>query len=148
MAGSVVTACKQALVTLLKARAGLAGVQVAFGYPGNDLAERERIFMGSARASQEQAGLKAGRRFRDETATFEVVVQVESVGGTPEDAETRALALGKEVEECVADNKYLSGSIAGLNWAVVSDWRLDALYNERGSLSELVYTITYNARLT
>ncbi|MGH9460371.1 MAG: hypothetical protein ACRD1X_04085 [Vicinamibacteria bacterium] len=76
-----------------------------------------------------------------------MVIQVEAVGGKPEDAETRVLQLGLEVEECVADNKTLGG-VSGLNWAVVSGWALDDLYNDQGSLAELTYTITYNARLT
>lgn len=147
MASSIIVPTKTALITLLAARAGLSGVQVTFGWPGDDRAKKERIFTGRSYADQEQASLRAGRRFRDETGNFDLVIQVESVGGSISDAETRILAIGQEVEECVADNKTLGG-VSGLNWAVITGWTLDDMYNDQGSLAELTYTITYNARLT
>lgn len=147
MAGSVVVACKKALVALLAARPGLDGVQVAYSWPGDDLVERERVFMGRARGDHTPDGLKAGRTFRNERATFDVEIQVEKVGGTPEEAEERASAIGKELEECVADNRTLGGVI-GLNWAVMSSWTSTVLYNDKGSLAAMTYTIRYAARLT
>lgn len=147
MAGSVVVAAKKSLVTLLQARAGLTLVQVAYGYPGDDTVKPERIFMGRSRADHDTAALKAGRRFRDETGTFEVVVQTLLLNKTVEQAEERAVQLGLEVEECVADNKYLAG-VAGLKWAIVSASELNSGHNEHGSVAELILTITYNARLT
>src|SRR5262245_45563541 len=119
MAGSVVVAARQALVALLVARPGLSGVQVTYSWPGDDVAQRERVFTGRSQAEHAQASLRSGRRFRNEAATFDVLIQVESLNQTIEQTEQRAVALGLEVEECVADNKYLGG-VAGLNWAVVS----------------------------
>jgi len=147
MSGSIVVACKQALVTLLQGRPALSSVQVSYGWPGDDAVQPERIFCGRTRADHEQAALKAGRRFRNETATFEVVIQTLLLNKTPEDAEERALELGKEVEECVADNKTLGG-VTGLQWAVISGWDMNSGQNEHGSVADLAYTLTYSARLT
>lgn len=147
MAGSIVVDCKRALVDLLDTRPGLAEVQVTFGWPGDDQAERERIFTGRAHAEHNLRHLSAGRTVRTEESTFDVVVQVEMVGGSPEDAEARVLELGLEVEETVADEKYLGG-VPGLNWALVAAWDLSSLYNDKGSLAEIVYQIRFNARLT
>ncbi|HYJ69630.1 MAG TPA: hypothetical protein VEX15_18410 [Nocardioidaceae bacterium] len=147
MAGSIVVACKQALIEFLQTRELLNDVQITYGWPGDEEAQRERIFCGRSRAEHTQAALKAGRRFRAEESTFDVVIQVEMVGGSPEEAEERALEIGTEVEECIADEKYLGG-VEGLHYAVVSGWLLDSLYNDQGSLAELTYTVQYRARLT
>jgi len=149
MAGSVVVACKRALVDGLTGQPGMSGgtfLQVTYGWPGDDLAERECIFMGRARADQPTAALGAGRRRRTDDGTFEVIVRV-LVNGTPEQAEERALEIGTEVEEWVADHKTLGG-VTGLNWAVVDGWELNNATAETGSLAELIYTIRYQARLT
>lgn len=150
MAGSVVVACKQALVDNLQGIFGMSGptfLQVTYGWPGEDKTERECIFMGRARADQPTAALGAGRRRRSDDGTFEVIVRV-LVNGSPEEAEERALELGTEVEEWVADNRTLGGGVTGLNYAVVDSWELNNATAETGSLAELVYTIRYQARLT
>jgi hypothetical protein len=147
MAGSVVVAAKKALIDLLADRAGLADVQISYAWPGDDAAEAERVFLGQARGQQEPASLKAGRTFRNENPEFDVLVQVVMPDGTAEEADTRALEIGLEVEETVADNKTLGG-VPGLNWAVMARWELNYMYGGTGYLSEIVYTIAYNARLT
>lgn len=151
MAGSIVVECRRALVTLLQTRQGsgegLEGVQVAYGYPGDDQVEKEAIFTGRASAEHAQTSLKAGRRFRAETAQFDVLIQIRLEDETVEDIEDRAFELGLELEECVADNKYL-GEVDGLNWAVVAGWEITTGMTDIGHLTQLIYSIRYNARLT
>lgn len=144
---SIVVDVRKAIVTGLKARAGLSGVQVTYGWPGGDTAERERIFTNNPRATHDPAALKAGRNFREEQMEFDIVLQVEGVGLSPEETDDRAITLGAEVEEYVADNKNSLG-VAGLNWIVMARMELTNLYNDRGSLTEITYAVRYQARLT
>jgi len=122
-------------------------LQVEYGWPGDDLAERERVFTNIPRGDHTGGPLKSGRRFRDEKAQLDVVIQVEFDGGSAEEADDRALAIGLLVEEWFADNKNGAG-VASVSELLVASWRLDNLYGKNGSLSELTYTVTWRARLT
>jgi hypothetical protein len=122
-------------------------VQVEYGWPGDDLAERERVFTNIPRGDHTGGPLKSGRRFRDEKAQLDVVIQVEYDGGSAEEADERAIALGLLVEEWFADNKDGAG-VASVSELLVATWRLDNLYGPNGALSELTYTVTWRARLT
>jgi hypothetical protein len=122
-------------------------VQVEYGWPGDDLAERERVFTNIPRGDHTGGPLKSGRRFRDEKAQLDVVIQVEYDGGSAEEADERAIALGLLVEEWFADNKAGAG-VASVSELLVATWRLDNLYGQNGALSELTYTVTWRARLT
>lgn len=146
MAGSLVVACKQALVDLLDGQAGLTGVQVSYGWPG-EAAQKELIFCGRVRSEHGTAALRTGRRFRNESGSFLVVVHVKTAGGTPEEAEERALELGTAVEECVADNKTLGG-VPGLNSAVIEDMEMTNGITDTGAVAVLEYSLRYQARLT
>lgn len=144
----IVPDVQAALVTLLAARAGLAGVQVSDGYSGDDETQAETIFTGDARSVGELvAGLKAGRTYYQETAEVDVVILVKVPGGSPRDAKARAQVLCKEVAACVADNRTLGG-VVGLNWAVATSWDLRTAYGDAGAIAELTYIIRYVARLT
>jgi hypothetical protein len=154
MAGSIVVAARQGLVALVQARpeietGGPEGgpLQVSYAYPGDDVVEKETIFTGRSRAEHNPTALKVGRRFRAETATFDVLVQVRLDGDTAADTEARAFEWGLEVEEAVADD-YTLGGVVGLNWALVSAWDLNTGLTDIGHLTQLIYTIRYNARLT
>lgn len=148
MAGSRVVAVRSALIDGLAAVGGLSTVDVIYAWKFDQELPRERIFTSRVRATHEPASLKSGRTFRNERVTFDLVVRVEKVDGTAEEADERALVIGALVEEYVADNRTLGGSVSGLNWVVVSGMELNNLSNDRGNLSELVYAITYDARLT
>lgn len=149
MAGSLVVAVKQALIDALQGMTGdaedLEGVAVRYAYR-SDTSERERIWTGRARATHTPSSLKSGRMFRDEDMTFDLTIVVEKVGGTAEDAEDRAIEIGTVVEEYIADNKTLG--VAGVKWVRVASAELTPLMNDRGAMAELVYSITYQARLT
>lgn len=147
MAGSRIVAVRSALITGLDALSALDGVDVIYAWKFDQELPRERIFTGRARATHTPASLKAGRTFRNERMTFDLIVRVEKVDGTAEEADTRALVIGAVVEEYVADNKTGLG-VSGLNWITVSGMELNNLSNDRGNLTELTYSITYDARLT
>lgn len=139
-------AVRSALVDALAAEGDLIDVEVSYAWSFGTQS-RERIFTGRARATHDPASLKAGRNFRNERMSFDLTVLVEGVGLNPEETDERAIALGLVVEEYVADNKGGLG-VAGVNWIRVDGMELQNLSNDRGSMSELTYTITYDARLT
>lgn len=147
MPAQVISAVQAALVALLAARPGLAGVQVSDGFTGEDEAQPERVFTGEARATDTESGLKAGRTHYQERGEFDVVVQVISVDETLPWTRSRAMDLGAEVTECVADNRTL-GSVPGLNFIVTDRWELRTAYAQTGVVAEIVYTLRYQARLT
>lgn len=151
MAGSIIVAVRKAviadLVTLTGTGGLLAGVDVKYCWKAGDR-EREQLWTQRGRGDTPAASMRSGRNFRQETGRFEVVIRVESVGGTPEDADTRALALGLVVEERVADRKNNEYGVTGLQWIKADGWELNNASADSGSLSELVYDVTYHARLT
>lgn len=149
MASSVVVALRNAVVTGLQALPALSAVQVTYGWPGDDLAQRQRIFTNRARAGHEPASLRNGRTYRNEAGTFEVTIQVVTPASSAYEADTAAMTLGQSVEEYVADNRTaLAATVTGLLWVRTDGFELTNLYNDTGYISELTYTIRYSARLT
>ena len=151
MPSSQVVALRKAIRDGLKtalATAGPAGnqVQTEYGWPGDDLAQSERVFLSAARGDHKPASMRAGRTFRDERGELDVIVQVEYPGGDAESSDDRAIALGQIVEEWFADRTDSNG-VPGISQVLVARWPLDNLYNANGSFTELVYTITWRARL-
>lgn len=139
-------AVRSALVAALADLESLTDVDVTYAWTFGSQS-RERVFTGRARATHDPASLKAGRNFRNERMTFDLVVLVEGVGLSPEETDDRALVIGTLVEEYLADNKGGLG-VSGVNWINVTGVELNNLANDRGNLSELTYQITYDARLT
>lgn len=144
MPSSVIVAARKAVVDGL--RPLLADVLVTYSWDP-DARDREQVFTMRPRGEQSPSSLKAGRTFRDETGRFQIVVHVELVGGDAEEADDRAIALGRVVEEFVADNKNSLG-VPGLNWIVMESWEMNGGPSDRAFISQLVFTVRYNARLT
>lgn len=139
-------AVRRKLVELLSARAGLADVQVVYGWPGADKAQRQMIYTdASAQGEQTPAGLKSGRTHYNERAKLDVTVRVEAVGGNQETADTSCESLAAELAECVADNRTLGGVV---NWIRADSWVNGSAFNDAGYLAILTYTFEYDARLT
>lgn len=152
MAGSAVVAVRKAIVAGLTTALATAerdggAVQVSYGWPGDDKADRERVFTNVPRGNHSPAGMRAGRLFRDERSQVDVVIQVKYDGGNAEDADERAIAIGVLVEEWFADQKNGAG-VASVSELLLGDWRLDNLYGPHGSFTELTYTATWRSRLT
>lgn len=152
MAGSALVSVKTALIQLLGERPNLDGVQKSYGYPADESTrERERIWLGRVRLEHTPASMRAGRVFRNEEGDLDVVVEVEAVGESPQSADERALAIGLEIEEAVADNTETGNDpdngITGLV-LTVRGGDVDNAFNDKGSLTRIVYTLHWRARLT
>lgn len=152
MAGSAFVSVKKALRDALQAHQSLDGIQVEYGWPGDDKLDRERIWLGRVRFDHDPASMKAGRVFRNEEGTVDVFVDAEVIGGSPEEADERAQALGQVIEEVVADNPNLGNDTANgmtVNAVTVrTDGDVLNVYNDRGSLTRITYKVRWVARLT
>lgn len=118
MAGTIAVACKRALFTRLATRPRLKGVQLAYSWPGN--VERECVYGGGARSTQEYAAASPGRKPRNETALVDVHIYVRLPGGDVEAADVRAMELGVVVEEELADDVTLGGLVPGHGYGGVA----------------------------
>lgn len=147
---SVVVTAKRKLVELLRARSGLAGVQVEYAWPGEGKASREIIYLGGASGPVQIAGLRAGRKTRDEAPELLVLVKAEIPGGDQEQADVRVYALGAELEDLLAEDPSLAGALPKPGRAVITNVELDYAYGSdgHGRVSELTYSVLINARLT
>ncbi len=119
MAGTNAVACKRELFRRLAAAPRLKGVQVAYAFPGRDI-QRECIYGGGARTTQEFAAASPARKPRNETALVDVHVWVRLPGGSVEDADARAMEIGVVVEELLADDVNLGGAVPGLAFGGVN----------------------------
>lgn len=147
MAGTKAVVVKKELVAVLSAAAPLATVQIAYSWPGSR-AERELIHLGKIRADQEYAAMRStGRIPRDETLFVSVHIIVVQPGGTVEETDERATALGTVVEELVAADPTLN-SPPGLLYGGVHSVELDYELTDDGAISALTYELQFTSRLT
>lgn len=151
MGSSALVGVKKALRDLLETSPRLDDVQVSYAYPGDDTIERECVFFGDALFDHEPAGMRAGRTPRNESAEFELVVQVIGKGQDAEWCEERAIEIGKVVEETVADNRVFGGDVAnGISVYAVTirggTMRTRAV--EQGNATQLTYKVRPDSRLT
>lgn len=120
MAGTNVVAAKRALIARLAALPGLSGIQVVYTWPGKD-PEREIIYGGRARMEQNFATFAAAnsRIQRDELAVVTLHVEVSRPDSDAEAGDERVAALARVVEEDLAANRTLGGTVTGLLVAMV-----------------------------
>lgn len=144
---STVPTVRAQLVALLAARAGLAGVQVAYTHPG-EATTFETVFLGDSRGTSEPATIRAGRKARHEHFTIDVWVEVVRDGPDAQTASERSWALAGEVEDMLADDPSLG--LSQPFWAVLAE-EDQSVYVEdshRGYVSRLRLGIECEARLT
>lgn len=148
MASSAIVAVRKALVAEIDDLAAFVDVDVLYAFHGTT--SKEIAYTRDATFEHEPAGLRSGRNYRNETGEFSFVIWVEKVGGTPEEADDRAIELGLAFEEWLADNKNGEAlSITGLQSITVSGrGSLKESPGDQASYAELVYPIRYQARLT
>lgn len=147
MAGSVVVAVRKAVAEGLASLIALTDATVSYAWDPS-LEERYQIFTGRSTAQTPPAALKSGRNFRSEEATFQLVIQVVEVGGNGLDGDEKAMEFGQVVEEWLADRKGNELGVTGLNWIRAESWELNGGPNDRAYISQLIFTIRYQARLT
>lgn len=111
-----------------------------------DTRERNQVFTMRGRGETPPASLRPGKTFRNESGSFEVVVHVHAVGKDQETADEQALAYGAVIEDYFAINR--TPGITGVNWWVVASYEMDGGPSDRASVSQLIYTVRYDARLT
>lgn len=149
MASSIIVPVRRAVINGLRAAIADKSVSCTYGYEGyKDDQRREQIYTNRARAAHEPASLRADRNFRDERMDFDVVFLVLGISKTSEETDAAALALGLVFEEFIADRKNNELEVPGLQWIRVADMELNNAFNSNGTISELTYTLRYQARLT
>jgi hypothetical protein len=123
--GTSLIALKQALVTALRARAGLASVQILYGpddfEAGDDHLQEEAIWLGNALwTNSEIPVMKAGTKEVAETFELEFFVQVlKSDGSSQETADLRAKALLTELQQALAEDPMLVAQAPPILWALL-----------------------------
>lgn len=148
MAGSLIVAARK------RARDGLANVfpgipddDVLVSYAWKpDAKDRYQIFTMRPRFEHAPASIRAGRLFRNEDGRFAVVVHVELPGSDMEAADEKAIEFGTRVEEWFADNR--DPGVAGIKWWLLEGAEMSGGPTDRSSISQLIYTVNYDARLT
>lgn len=149
IAPAVQAAVVAGLTAYLSGLPALDEVQVSDGFSGVDEASQERIFTGNARSVEvTPSGLRAGKTFYNETAEFDLIMQVLGPDSAPAVTKARVQELMGAASDYVMNNRTLGGSVPDLNWIVASSWNLTTMYGETGSIAEVTLTIKYNARLT
>lgn len=144
---STIPTVRAQLVALLAARPGLAGVQVEYTHPGQEL-EGETIFLGDSRSAIALATVRAGRRTRQESYTLDVWVEVNGDGPTAQTASERAWTLVGEIEGQLADDASLG--LSQPFWAHVAEADQSVYVDDakRGYVSRIRVGINCEARLT
>lgn len=148
MAGSPIVQIRKAVVEGLSQMENLAGVEVTYTWQQNSTA-REQVFTLRARTdSNDPAALRSGRNNRNERGRFQIVVKARIPGESPETVDERALALGADVEDFLADRKSNELGVTGLNWIRQDGWTLDGGWADNTYVAELTYDVVYDARVT
>lgn len=147
MRGSYVVMAQAAVISTLRARSALAGVQIEYAHPGEE-AKRECIWGGGdVEWVSELAHLREGRKTVDEEFTLDFAVDVFLEGGAQHEADQRAIDLYVEAESAVADDHRLGLADRNFLWARCSRGRLTRFYGTNGTGARLVFGVTCKARL-
>lgn len=109
MSASTAPSVKAELLTLLRADAGLAGVQIDYADPGASIGQEE-IFYGRTVETEKPDSL--GQRRQREAYDIEVYVYVAQDGDDPQACEERCWAIVAELENVVRANNSSSGALS------------------------------------
>jgi hypothetical protein len=153
VAGSNIVAARVALIAALDALVALDGVPVTYSYAAKnaDLGNREYIYGGGkSEAAVAQAAMKGSARVkRIEEPDWTLHVRVAKPGETTTQAgDTRAMAIGAEIENYLAASPTLGGAVTGLINARITGWTLTSWTDEKQSNSELDYSLAFESYLT
>lgn len=142
---STLVSVETALVDLLRRRYG-SDVRVDGAPPGEDKLERDNVYLGDVRGEHTDAAMKAGRRWRDESYSIDVVVWTLRPGAEVSEAKAAAVDLWETVENVLADNPTLG--VEGVTGAGISEFEVSAMMNPNGAVCQIVLSVDITARLT
>jgi hypothetical protein len=130
VASTNAVAIKKALVALLAP--ALADVRVDYAYDGKRI-EREYVYLGRATGPHAPLVFRAGGRLpRREELTITLHVEVRLPAALPEETDERAVRIGDLIEESIADDPQMGGTVPGLLSIMVSHSELLAGFVEDG----------------
>jgi hypothetical protein len=110
VAASTAPTVKAALLTLLRADSGLAGVQMDYGDPGPEIGQ-EQLMFGRTIQTEQDATLPPQRK-SDENYDIEVYIYVAGDGNDAQACEERCWALVARLETVVKSNAGPNGALA------------------------------------
>lgn len=136
-------ACKRALFDRLQGMAGkgltLAGVQVAYSWPGRD-ALLECVYGGGIRFTRTSAGHDGQRELWLETASIGLYVRVSKSGRQVTDTDDRAVQIGAEIETLLEEDPHLAG---GFTYTGVTGGSADYSSDDNGPTTVLAYQVQF-----
>jgi len=149
MAGTNAHAAKAALLTLMQAAVGYAGVQVLYSYPGLSHEMRETIYFDSEiGGSVELVSMRGGQALkRGEELTTTLVIEVQKPGSTRADNEARACALGTIFEGVIATNPDL-GSLSNMKLARISSFTMTSWADDECEYTRVLYGVRFTSHNT
>jgi hypothetical protein len=148
VSGTNAKKAKKVLIDLLKATPP-ANTKVDYGYNGqSDTASRQYIWGGKATFQHDYAALTSGRKPREEVLVVELHLSVYLPGGTYEETDDSATALGLVVEDLFATDPQLAGAIPGLRYAGIQGGEMDNSLDDGGVETHMTYQVLFKSRLT
>lgn len=115
MAASSAPAVKASLLTILRARAGLTGVQIEWSLPA--VLQQEAIWLGKVSDRETDEFLRPNPRAKQEDYTIECIVFCQLDGDDPQTVETRWWTLVGEVEAALQADPTVGGTLN--QWALI-----------------------------
>lgn len=146
MAGTFSAKAKRLLIDIAAERFRETSVESSYAYPGDD-SSRELIHGANVTGSQSYPLMRGtGRYPRDETVNVRVCVVVTQPGADPFELEERAVEIGTQLEEAIADDPGRD-NFPGLISIGVESTDLDSFYDDGQASAVLVYDFAVKARL-
>lgn len=138
-------AVRAALQTALAARPGLAGIEMAYGEPG-DSGRREAILIGTDLDSTtlEQRVMRVGKNEEDYQLRVHVLAGLQE---TPAKTEARAELLAEEIQAAVDGSGRPPFGLTEVSWVRVAGTELVTEANADGLMTRLTVLINVRARL-
>jgi hypothetical protein len=123
-----------------------ADALVEYSWREREGAPRTRVFTHRATFSHAPAGMRSGRTFRNEDASFDVVILHASPDQEPEDVADEAMHYASLVEDLLAENRV--PPVDGVNWiGVRGECSASELVTDQGAVVEVVLRVGFDARL-
>lgn len=147
---TTLTTARALLVTKLDT--GKLANNVYYAWPGPEATKdrHELLWIDRVRDwTQEVPNMKAGRKQRQESYVFELVLWVakpELTASTAKSCDTRAIELMDVVDDALADDVQLAET--DVHWLLLTDRTHDLIPHETGWACQIVLSVEGQARLT